>query len=145
MEPVVEKYRDQKKKDGAPLTLLESQDLLVQLLNEFPQTTICVDALDEVDSETRINLLKALKYVIQESKNLVKIFATSRHDPDILKHFEIFPRIEIQPDDNIGDINLFITRTVRNSIVDNELLCGECNEQLAQDICQALRTRSKGM
>ncbi|KAI5842360.1 hypothetical protein BZA05DRAFT_344360, partial [Tricharina praecox] len=79
-------------------------------------TAICIDALDEVDSKVRIDLLKSLKYVVEKSKNFVKIFATTRMDTDILLQLAMFPRIELQPDDNVGDINEFIESNVQMAI-----------------------------
>ena len=115
LKPVVDIYLDREEKGqvSSRLSFRESQELLVQLTDVYPQTTICIDALDEVETETRLRFLKALKNIIEQSKNLVKIFATTRMDIDILWQFEMFPRIELQPDDNIGDINLFVKRNYR--------------------------------
>jgi hypothetical protein len=130
---------------GARLTLRESQELLVKLTNIFPQTTICIDALDEVDSKTRLDLLKSLKQVIGESKNLVKIFATSRNDVDIFSQLEIFPKIDVQPDDNKDDISEFVTTRVESVINERQLLDGQVSLDFKKEICDVLRTRSKGM
>jgi hypothetical protein len=127
---------------SARLTLQESQDLLVKLTDIYPQTTICLDALDEVDIEKRVLLLGSLKQVIEKSKNLVKIFATSRNDIDILVQFRMFPRIDLEPDDNVGDINEFIARRVKSVIDGGQLLLGDVSDKLKSEICRVLRTRS---
>ena len=46
---------------SAPLTLKESVDILVQLTDIYPQTTLCIDAMDEINCATRIQLQEALK------------------------------------------------------------------------------------
>ena len=127
-----------------PLTLGQSQEALVQLTNIYPQTTICIDALDEVEAETRLLLLKALKDIIEKSKNLVKIFATTRMDIDILRQFETFPRIELQPD-NTGDINQFVKMKLQSTIDDRLLLDGDVPDKLKIEICDVLCKRSRGM
>jgi len=127
------------------LSLADSQELLVQLTDIYPRTTICIDALDEVEHQTRIDLLKSLRHVIERSKNLVKIFATARMDPDILLQFEKFPKIELQPDDNVSDIHKFVEAKVQSVIDDKQLLHGEVPDDLKVKICDALRMRSKGM
>ena len=101
--------------------------------------------MDEVDNENRVRLLRSLKEVIGKSKNLVKIFATSRNDIDILLQFSMFPRIDLVPDDNVSDINEFIARRVKNVIDDGQLLFGDVSENLNSEICMVLRTRCKGM
>jgi len=146
-KPVIEVYKDrlQKGQKSAPLTLKESLDILVQLTDVHPQTTLCIDALDEIDHKIRIRLLEALKYVMEYSKSLVKVFATTRMDPDILLQFELFPRIELQPDDNFDDIKHFVDTNVQKAIDDKLLLNGAVPLDLKAEICAVLRERSKGM
>ena len=147
LKPVVEIYldREEKGQTSSPLSLGESQELLVQLTNIYPQTTICIDALDEVETETRLHLLKALKNIIEKSKNLVKIFATTRMETDILRQFQMFPRIELQPDDNIGDINRFVEMKIQSTIDDGLLLEGDVPDELKVELCDVLCKRSRGM
>ena len=78
----------------------------------------------------RIDLLRSLKHVIIASRNVVKIFVTTRMDQDILIQFEIFPRIELQPDDNVGDINDFVRTKVQSMIDDCLLLHGKVSNEL---------------
>ena len=143
---VVDIYKDREEKGqkSAHLSLAECQDLLVQLINAYPQTTICIDAMDEVDNDTRIDLLKCLKHVIKTSKNVVKIFVTSRMDTDILKQFELFPRIELQPDDNVGDINELVQTKVQSMIDNRRLLHGKVSIELQEEITKVLCQRCKG-
>jgi hypothetical protein len=146
-KPIVDMYRDRKKKGqiSSRLSLSESQGLLVQLTDMYHQTMICIDALDEVAEDKRISLLKALNDVMAQSKSLVKIFATTRMNPEIVAQFKIFPRIELQPDDNVSDINQFIETRVKSAIDDSQLLCGQVSDVLKTEICDVLCERSKGM
>jgi len=148
LTPVVDLYQDREKsgQKSSRLSLRESQELLIQLTDIYPQTTIiCIDALDEVENGSRIELLKSLKHVMERSKNLVKIFATTRMDPDILLQFEMFPRIELQPDDNVKDINRFVETKVQGIIEDKKLLHGVVPLDLKAEMCKVLCERSKGM
>jgi hypothetical protein len=147
LKPVIDIYR-KRQEDGqlsSQLSLVESQNLLVQLTDVYPRTTICIDALDEVENKKRVELLMSLKYVINNSKNLVKIFATTRMDPEILLQFYIFPKIELQPDDNVDDINQFINTKIESVIKDGLLLHGVVPPKLKFEICDILCERSKGM
>ena len=146
-KPIADAYR-KRTSDGqrtSKLSLLESQALLVELADVYEQTTICIDALDEVEPSTRKNQLQALKFVMEKSNSLVKIFATTRMDVDIALQFEMFPRIELQPDDNVSDIERFIKESIQTGIEDRELLDGAVGDDLKAEICKVLGERSKGM
>ena len=147
LKPVVDVYRSREEKGqtSSHLSLGDSQELLIQLMDIYPQTTICIDALDEVETKTRLHLLKALKNIISKTKNLVKVFATTRMDTDILRQLEMFPRIVLQPDDNIGDINQFVKAKLQSSINDGLLLEGDVPDGLKIEIYDVLCKRSKGM
>ncbi|KAF8428812.1 hypothetical protein EV426DRAFT_543824, partial [Tirmania nivea] len=136
--------REEKGQKSAQLSLAEARDLLVQITDVYPQITICIDAMDEVDNDTRIDLLNCLNHIIRTSKNVVKIFVTTRMDMDILSQFENFPRIELQPDDNVGDINKFVLTKVQSSIENYKLLQGDVSNKVKKEICNVLCQRSKG-
>jgi len=146
-KPLIEVYKDRcdKGQKSSPLTLKESLDILVQLTDIYPQTTLCIDALDEIDHTIRIRLLEALKHVMEYSKSRVKVFATTRMDPDILLQFEIFPRIELRADDNFDDIKRFVDTSVQKAIDDKLMLHGVVPLDLKEEICAVLHERSKGM
>jgi len=143
--PDIHKEREDKGQLSSRLTLKECQDLLVQLMAVYPQTTICIDALDEVDHNLRLELLEALKYVMEKSNTLVRVFATTRMDTDILTQFEMFPRIELESDDNGDDINRFVKEKVQAMIKRKQLLHGNVPNALEDEICGVLCARSKGM
>ena len=147
LKPVVDIYRDRERggQRSSHLSLGESEELFIKLTDIRSRTTICIDALDEVENKARIHLLKALKSIIEKSKNLVKIFATTRMDPDILRQFEMFPRIELNPDDNIGDINEFVKTKLQSTIDEGLLLEGDVPDRLKAKISDVLCKRSKGM
>ena len=147
LKPIVDAYgkRTSEGQRTSKLSLLESRALLVELADVYEQTTICIDALDEVEPSTRKNLLQALKFVMENSKKLVKIFATTRMDVDIVRQFEIFPRIELQPDDNASDIERFIKESILAGIKDGDLLDGAVGDGLVTEICKVLGERSRGM
>jgi len=147
LTPVLDVYkkREQKGQLSSRLTLKECQDLLAQLITVHLQTTICIDALDEVDPKLRLELLEALRHVVGRSKTLVKIFATTRMNIDILVQFEMFPRIELESDDNVDDINRFVKAKVQGIIERKQLILGNVPNALKGEICQVLCERSNGM
>ena len=66
-------------------------------------------------------------------------------DIDILRQLEMFPRIELQPDDNISDINRFVETKLQSIIDDGLLLEGDVPDELKVEICDVLCKRSRGM
>jgi hypothetical protein len=146
-KPVVDIYEARQKQGQktSRLSLTESQELLVQLIDIYHRTTICVDALDEVEPTNRLKLLNALKYIVKKSKSVVKFFTTARMDTDIRMHLETFPRVELQPDDNVTDINRFIESSIQRALDEFRLLHGDVPSDLKVEICDVLRSRSKGM
>jgi len=147
LKPVVDLYNDREEsgQKNSRLSLAECQKLLIQLTNIYPRTTICIDALDEVDNGIRFRLLKSLRHVMEKSGGVVKIFTTTRMDTDILLQFDMFPRIELQPDDNVSDFNQFVETQVQSVIQEKQLLRGVVPYGLKDEICKVLCERSTGM
>jgi len=59
-------------------------------------------------------------------------------DTDILLQFEMFLRIELQPDDNVNDINRFVKEKVQDTIDDKQLYHGAVPIELQDKIRQVL-------
>lgn len=127
----------------AGLTCSECQVLLVEIADRCPIITICIDALDEVHREGRDQLLDALKYVMKQSRNPVKIFVTARMDIDIAAQLEDNPIVDIDPNDNFDDVKLFIEKRIRD-ILDRKLLQLSDSVSEAQ-VCSILSKKAKGM
>ncbi|KAI5841667.1 hypothetical protein BZA05DRAFT_210352 [Tricharina praecox] len=145
--PIVDIYhkREQQGQTSSRLSFMESLELLVQLTDIHPQATICIDALDEVEYGIPLQLLTSLKHVVERSKNLVKIFATTGMDTDIVRQFEMFPRIDLQPDDNVTDIKRFVESKVQSIIDDRLLLDGKVDSERKAEIREVFCKRSKGI
>jgi hypothetical protein len=146
-KPVTDEYEEQKRKGSGSshLDFGECQKLIVSLLDIYPQTTIVIDALDEIDRESRKPFLESLNTIAQASKNLVKIFVSSRDDDDIILEFEAIPYVYINTADNAGDIKRFIDREI-NSFIDRRILLrGEVDHQLKRQIIAVLVEKADGM
>jgi len=92
----------------------DCKELLLSLLNIYPQTTIIIDALDELDldyeSKHRGLLLELLNDVVLQCGSLVKVFVASRDDQDIVMEFKKVPNLFIKATDNLKDIERYIIR-----------------------------------
>jgi hypothetical protein len=146
-KPVTDEYEKREKNafSSRHLSFQECQKLIVSLLDIYPQTTIAIDALDEADRKSRKPFLEALNTIAQASKNLVKIFVSSRDDDDIILELKAVPNLYIDAADNAGDIERFILREINSCIDRRILLRGEVEDQLKRQIISALVAKADGM
>lgn len=126
------------------LDLSECIDLIIELTRESP-AIIVIDALDECQKKTRLDLLDGLDKIIQDAEHVVKIFVSSRRDSDIRNHFRTTPRLEIAAADNSEDIENFVNSEVNKKIAAGKLLDGQPPETLVAVIKSTLLKRAEGM
>lgn len=119
--------------------------LIVELVNLTLQTTIVIDALDECNHDTRHELFRALRTIIETSDSLVKIFISSRNDDDIELEFNREPNISIDVTDNVADIELYVRTEVELSIAERRLLRGEIEDALKELVISSLISKAGGM
>lgn len=124
MKPTVDLYKNKEAEGFASgsLRIEESCSLIIQLAEQYPLTTILIDALDECDPGKRRDLLKCLEKILQESSGLVKIFVSSRDDQDIVFRLQHYPELEIKSDKNSDDIAVFVKNETERLINEGELL-----------------------
>jgi hypothetical protein len=147
MEPVTTKYSE--REEGSfgltKLTIEECLELVIELTEIYPSTTIVLDALDECSPDTRHELLQALDDIIQKSVGLVKIFVSSRDDSDIVCRLKESSNLYIQSSDNSEDITRFVRHEVELSIRRRRLLGGDVSDELRQTVIDALVGGAQGM
>jgi hypothetical protein len=122
--PSVNLYREREAEGFASgsLQMDESLNLVLQLIAQYPLTTIMIDAMDECDPQKRHELLKALEQILQNSSSLVKIFVSSRNDQDIVLRLRHYPNLEIDSRRNGDDIARFINDQTQQLVQDRKLL-----------------------
>jgi hypothetical protein len=124
LQPSIDMY-DEEEAEGfvsGPPRLDQSLKLIMQLIELYPQTTIILDALDECDPATRLDLLRALERLLQHSCSLVKIFVSSRNDQDIVLQLNGYLNLEINSSRNQYDIERFVNAEVERLIKNGKLL-----------------------
>jgi hypothetical protein len=124
LKPSINLYEKEERRDfasGQP-QLDQSLKLIMQLIKFYPQTTIILDALDECDPATRLDLLRALEHILQHSCSLAKIFVSSRNDQDIVMQLNGYLNLEIDSRRNSNDTAQFVNAEVERLIKDGKLL-----------------------
>jgi ankyrin repeat domain-containing protein 50 len=135
----------QKRKTGfasGKLKIEESRDILLQLVQTYPHTTLVLDALDECHKDTRRQLVDILDMLITQSPKPVKIFISSRPDQDIKHRFGCGPNVHIKATDNRDDIAKFVNDKLNNS---PEYWQNSIDRDLKREICETLVDKSEGM
>ena len=147
MPPVVEKWK--KKGQGFSsngLQVEESCELILELIEQYPMTTIVIDALDECDPDRRQLLLDAFEDILEGSLGLVKIFVSSRDDQDIVCTLREYPNFDIVSTRNTVDIEAFV-RTETERLVKKRRLLRNSNarEELKALIIDRVSKGADGM
>lgn len=147
LQPIVDKYQERKKEGfvTGPLDADECRDLIIQLLPNYRQSNIVIDALDECDKQTRSKLLSVLATIMESMPDLVKIFISSRDDDDIVLKLNRRPTIRISSKDNSGDIERFVQSEIEKRISSRELLHGKVSESLKGHVIKTLINGADGM
>ncbi len=102
-------YQEREKSGFASgsLSMEESTELIIDLTAYYPSMTIILDALDECKVESRHLLLDSLQDILNRSGGLVKFFASSRDEGDLVCDLSDYPSLRISSDKNSGDIAVF--------------------------------------
>lgn len=140
---IVAEYEQRRQRgfSSGKLTIRECAKLVLDYVDIYPQTTLVLDALDECNPRTRIQLIEVFDSLLTQSSKPVKIFISSRLDKDIKSRFQCGPNVGIQATDNHHDIAKF----VRSKIENNLIWFNNFSPTLRDDVVQTLLSKSKGM
>lgn len=116
----------------------------IELATPFTGFFVVVDALDEAPQEQRKKIFKMISNLVNELP-CVRIFTTSRKEPDITKKFSQLkaPTIELEAKDSAEDIEIYVRGKVESLISDEELVLED--HPLQDMIIQELISKADGM
>ncbi|KAK2795666.1 hypothetical protein FQN52_003515 [Onygenales sp. PD_12] len=140
MQQRIRQYYNKSREGGSMPTVNDCKELLLELINTYPKTTIILDALDECEEQKRSALVEVVNYFVASASRPVKIFISSRPYIDIRDMFWNHTNIGIQAIDNHDDISKF----VNNEIVRHRRW-NKMSTELQKDIVDTLQDRSQGM
>jgi len=131
---------------SAPLDLDGSRDLALKLVDQYPVTTIIIDALDECDLQARGILLDFIKNTLKNSSSLVKFFVSSRRENDIVMQLKYFPKIDISSTKNQDDIETFVEFETKKLVSSGALLgTSQSRQELQNKIIEKVSQDAAGM
>jgi hypothetical protein len=126
--------------NGSEPTMANCKELLLKLLNSYPQTTLVLDALDECEKEKRGELIEVFRHLLENASRPVKIFISSRPDGDIKEVLKENANVYIQATDNSHDISIF----VQNEIIKHRKW-KKMDPTLREEIIDTLQEGGQGM
>ena len=145
----------------------ECADMIVSLTNNF-RIYIVVDALDGLKGgepgdqmrSSRNDFIESLQSIVEKSDCAVKVLLSTLPDSlaetrlrnvfvnasndEIVQRYDTHV-IEINEDRNLGDLRLFVDDALNKRIRRGDLLEGDVEDSLKEEIAARLLTRSKGM
>ena len=124
----------------ASFGLKECQQLFIDLVNDYSQVTVLIDALDEIDSNSRYHLLSFLEKVGRSVKTTLKMMISSRNESDIYDHFGSGKSFYIDSADNARDIAQYVKHKLST-----RLLFGKANKDLISRVEDLLNSKAQGM
>lgn len=107
---------------------------------EYSHVTIVIDALDECNSTRRGDLFGFLRELLHLPEIVVKIFVSSRNEPDIYDFFGDSSNLYINARDNAEDIRQFVEQAV-----ETRLLGGKAEDDLKKRVKNVLCEKAQGM
>lgn len=127
------------------LDVLESTDLIIQLLACQKKTLIVIDALDECDHI--ITLIDALHNIVRhpETGTTVKILVSSRDDKSLETNFQTCYAYSIKEGDNDTSIDRYIDLRLDCAIQKQRVLGGDVSHDLRCTIKSTLMAKAKQM
>lgn len=145
-ESVLHWYRTRDDEGENPLG--EAIRVIKEIASERSVTYILLDALDECNGEERVEILKGLQEILQQSSTLIKIFLSSRNDPDFFDFFSQYHNVSIEASRNQGDIDMYVNKMVHDAIFVKPkrlLSTVDVSDSLKDQIKRTLREGAQGM
>ena len=104
------------KDENISLTIEECSDLLVNLVKNYHQTTVIVDALDECDDAyVLLSHLKSLLECTRGAENSIRLFLSSRNHIEVSYYFSGCEELKLENSKNLTleDMKVYIETQVK--------------------------------
>ncbi len=128
------------KVDGFEITRLQAAECVRLILDTTAANpaTIVIDAVDEIQPNSRHVLISALIQIVRDSLSVVKILLTSRDDSNIHALLSDAVAVRIQNEYTRKDMEEFVHQEVTSAIRDRRMLNGVVSDNLKQGLMSAL-------
>ena len=114
------------------LAFPECTQLILELTSDAP-TTIVIDGVDALGNSSQ-DLLDTLRYLVENSPSVLKVFVSSRDEAAIARSFHQPRSIRVTSADNSKDVTLFVKHHVSKAVAQKRLLGGRVSKSLQDNI-----------
>jgi hypothetical protein len=104
---LVDLYYDGKQSQ-ADMDISVCKNQILNLFDLYDYTVIVLDALDECEPQSQVKLMETFEFLRSGTKRPLKIFVSSRPDPDILWLCQQWRTVKVQATQNHADIDTFV-------------------------------------
>lgn len=118
--------------DVRNLAFSECTQLILEMTSEAP-AMIVIDGIDELGDSSQ-DLLDALRYLVENSSSVLKVFVSSRDEAAIARSLRHASSIRVTSADNSKDIAVYVKHHVSKAIEQKRLLGGRVSASLQEDI-----------
>ena len=152
-QPLHEAYKKHYRNDSHPSSE-ELRSIFLAIARQFNSMFLVLDALDECTLDQRVEICKFFSEIVESNlsttptssnRGIVKLFVTSRKEPDIERVFQqqLFPKIEVEAAKVDRDIAIYVKAQIESRLEDGRLVLQ--NMELKEKILTALTTKAGGM
>jgi Cdc6-like AAA superfamily ATPase len=131
------KEADQGKVHMAQLRLEESSSLLLDLTMCNP-AYILIDAVDQLDDDSRATLIQALRKLVANSASIVKVFLTSCDNAHVEGLLEDATKLRVAARHNGEDVRAFATAKLKEADMKRRILNGAASRTLLNKMARSL-------
>ncbi|CRK38866.1 hypothetical protein BN1708_016682, partial [Verticillium longisporum] len=124
------------------LGIASCKEILVDLINTYPRSTLVLDALDECERESRSDLIDAFRHLVTSADKPVKLFVSSRPEKGFPGPVSPGDLVEISTKDNENDIARYIDEQIEKRRATDDI---EWSQQLYNKARKTLLDKSGGM
>ena len=142
-ERVLQEYERRQavaKVDGFEVTRLKAAECVRLILDTTATNpaTVIIDAVDEIQPNSRHVLLNALVQIVQSSMSVVKVFVTSRDDTKIHALLPDAEALRVKTEHTRVDMYTFVREEVSSAIRNRRMLNGVVSDTLKEDLISVL-------
>jgi hypothetical protein len=132
------------KRGAMPPSQLGDRKSFITAADQFNQTFLVVDALDECEEPKRHKMLQFLQEIV-DSPLIIKVLVTSRREADIVREFELLkrPTVMVEARNVAADIEKYVTDEVQRLRGAKRLYVK--SDKLELEIIKTLRGKADGM
>ena len=129
--------------DVRNLAFSECTQLILEMTSEAP-AMIVIDGIDELGDSSQ-DLLDALRYLVEKSSSVLKVFVSSRDEAAIARSLRHASSIRVTSADNSRDIAVYVKHHVSKAVEQKRLLGGRVSASLQEDITTTIIDASAEM